>query len=210
MAHFKLFANIMKTELFAAGVLFAVACASGQGTSFLYDQQSSTDEGNYGHGGGPSYQSLLPITGQSFTPSLSGVDFIRLELNDGDPAGTLSTTWFLNLHSDSIHGPILGTTAPVGLPGGFTGAANFFFPNTIPLTPGTAYWFDLNSPDGAAWHVIDGIFNYPGGISWAGDIARPGADYWFREGLVVPEPSSAALLLLAGATLVYFRRAKRP
>ncbi len=189
--------------------LFAALCTCGQGTIFLYDQQSSTDEGYYGYGAGPSYQIMLPTTGQSFTPSLSGIDFIRLELNDSTPAGTLGTTWFLNLHSDTIHGPILGTTATVGLPGGFTGAVNFFFPSTIPLTPGTSYWFDLNSPDGGAWHVVDGTFNYPGGISWAGDLARPGADYWFREGLVVPEPSSATLLLLGGTALACLRRVNR-
>lgn len=196
--------------MFAASVLLAAACAYGQGTSFVYDQQSSTNEGNYGYGNGPRYQILLPTTGQSFTPSLSAIDFIRLELNDGSPAGTQGTTWFLNLHSDTIHGPILGTTTTAGLPGGFTGAVNFFFPGTIPLAPGTTYWFDLNSADGAAWHVVAGQFNYPGGIAWELDQPNSQADYWFREGILVPEPSSATLLLLAGATLVYFRRAKSP
>ena len=193
--------------LWATPVAVLLAALSGlsQGTVFVYDQQSSTDEGNYGYGFGPAYQSLLPTTGQSFTPSLSAIDFIRLEINDSTPTGTIGSTWFLNLHSDSIHGPILGTTAPVGLPGGFTGAANFFFPNTIPLTPGTSYWFDLNSPDGGAWHVIFSQFNYSGGIAWAQDQPNPLPDYWFREGIVVAEPSSVSLLLLAGAAFVCFR-----
>ncbi len=196
----------MKTELPAALVLLATLCAYGQGTTFLYDQQSSTDEGYYGYGAGPIYSTLLPTTGQSFTPALSGIDFIRLEINDSSPTGTVGSTWFLNLRSDSIHGTILGTTATVGLPGGFTGAANFFFPSTIPLTPGTSYWFDVNSPDGAAWHVLATVFNYPGGIAWENDMPNPGADYWFREGLVVPEPSSATLLLLGGTALACLRR----
>jgi hypothetical protein len=189
--------------------LFAALCSHGQGTTFVYDQQSSTDEGFYGYGAGPAYQGLLPTTGQSFTPNLSGIGFIRLELNDASQTGTLSSTWFLNLHSDSIHGPILGTTAPVVLPGAFTGAANFFFPNTIPLTPGATYWFDINSPDGGTWHLVARQFNYPGGYAWAQDTAYPFSDYWFREGLVVPEPSSAALLLLGGAALISIRRPKR-
>lgn len=202
----------VKIRCSALGILtLSIAlCARGQGTTFVYDQQSSTDEGYYGYGFGPAYQSLLPTTGQSFTPSLSAIDFIRLEINDSTPTGTVASTWFLNLHSGTIHGPVLGTTATVDLPGGFTGAANFFFPNTIPLTPGTSYWFDVNSPDGGAWHVIFSQFNYPGGIAWAQDMANPLPDYWFREGVLVPEPSSAALLLLAGVTLIYFRRAKRP
>lgn len=195
-----------KLSVISVPLLLVALSAHGQGTSFLYDQQSSTNEGYYGYGSGPAYQDMLPTTGQSFTPTLAGIDFIRLELNDGSATSTQGTTWFLNLRSDSIHGPILGSTATVGLPGGFTGAANFFFPNTVPLTPGTAYWFDLNSPDGGAWHVIDAIFNYPGGISWAGDLPRSGADYWFREGLVVPEPSSAALLFLGAAGFASLRR----
>jgi hypothetical protein len=189
--------------------LFAAFRAYGQGTTFVYDQQSSTDEGYYGYGTGPAYQGLLPVTGQSFTPSLSGIDFIRLELNDSSPTGALGSTWFLNLHSDSIHGPILATTAPVDLPGAFTGTANFFFPNTIPLTPGATYWFDVNSPDGGAWHLVAGILNYPGGYAWAQDTPHDFSDYWFREGLVVPEPSSAALLLLGGAAFISLRRPKR-
>ena len=189
--------------------LFATLCAYGQGISFLYDQQSSTNEGYYGYGSGPTYQSMLPTTGQSFTPTLAGIDFIRLELNDASASGTLSSTWFLNLHSDSIHGPVLGTTATVVLPGGFTGAADFYFPSTIPLTPGTSYWFDLNSPDGGNWHVIAGVFNYPGGYGWAQDTAYLFSDYWFREGLVVPEPSSVSLLLLGGAAFISLRRPNR-
>ncbi len=190
-------------------LLLAAFSAYGQGTMFLYDQQSSTDEGYYGYGFGPAHQYLLPTTGQSFTPSLSAIDFIRLEINDSTPTGTVGSTWFLNLHSDSIHGPVLGTTATVALPGGFTGAANFFFPSTIPLTPGTSYWFDVNTPDGGTWHVIVAQFNYSGGIAWGQDQPNAQGDYWFREGLVVPEPSSAALLLLGGTALACLRRVNR-
>jgi hypothetical protein len=181
-----------------------------QGTTFLYDQQSSTDEGNYGYHNGPSYQILLPTTGQSFTPGLSGIDFIRLEINDSSPTGTVGSTWSLNLHSDSIHGPVLGTTATVGLPGGFTGAADFFFPTTIPLTPGTTYWFDLNSPDKGAWHIVAGRFNYSGGIAWEQDQPNAQADYWFREGIIVPEPRSLALFVLGGCSFLWFRNRRRP
>ena len=199
-----------KLSVIPVSLLLVALSGHGQGTSFLYDQQSSTNEGYYGYGSGPAYQSLVPNTGQSFIPSLSAIDFIRLNLSDGSPGDGLGSTWFLNLRSTTITGPILGTTAPVDLPDTFIGPANFFFPSTIPLTPGTTYYFDVNSADGGAWHVIAGVFNYPGGMIWAQGQPNPQGDYWFREGLVVPEPSSAALLLLAGATLVYFRRAKRP
>ncbi len=195
----------MKTKLFAAGVLLAALCAPGQGT-FLYDQQSSSNEGNYGYGTGPTYQSLVPSTGQSFTPNFSAIDFIRLDLSDGNITDGLGSTWFLNLRSDSITGPILGTTAPVGLPDTFIGTANFFFPSTVPLTPGTTYYFDVNSTDGGGWHMIFGQFSYPGGIAWARGQPNAQGDYWFREGIIVPEPSSVALLLLGGAALACLRR----
>jgi hypothetical protein len=180
-------------------------CASAQGT-FLYDQQSSTSEGYGGYGGGPVFQTLLPSTGQSFTPTLSGINFTRLSISDGDPGDGLGSTWFLNLRSTGITGPILGTTASVYLPDGFTGHPNFFFPNTIPLTPGTRYWFDVNSPDGGAWNIVFAAFHYPGGDGWVRGNDDPAGGYWFREGLVVPEPSSAAMLFMALGSVWVFRR----
>jgi hypothetical protein len=193
----------------SAFLLSAALSAFSQGTSFVYDQQSSTNSGYYGYGGGQPFQQMLPTTGQSFTPSLSGIDFIRLSIADGNLTDGLGSTWFLNLHSDSITGPILGTTASVDLPDTFAGAANFYFPSTIPLTPGTSYFFDINSPDGGTWYIFIAAFNYPGGNAWGRNQSLDFTDYWFREGLVVPEPSSAALLILGGAALAYFRRPRR-
>jgi hypothetical protein len=189
----------MKTELFAVGVLFAALCAGGQGTTFLYDQQSSTDEGSPGYGFGTPFKDLLPNTGQSFTPTFSGIDFIRLGLDDGNPGDGLGSTWFLNLRSTSITGPILATTALVHLPDAFSGFPDLYFPNTIPLTPGTQYFFDINSTDGGTWNMIFGNLSYTGGNGWERGFPNPaGANYWFREGIIVPEPSSATLLLLPG------------
>jgi hypothetical protein len=202
-----------KRQLFSVlsvSLLLASLSVFGQGTSFLYDQQSSTAEGNVGYGFGTPFKDLLPNTGQSFTPTLSGIDFIRLNINDGNPGDGLGSTWFLNLRSTSITGPILGTTASTYLPDGFTGQPNFFFPNTIPLTPGTQYFFDVNSADGGNWNVIFYIFNFSGGVGYAHGFPNvAGSDYWFREGLVVPEPSSAALLLLGGAAFACLRRKNR-
>jgi hypothetical protein len=195
----------MKTEFLAAFVSLAALCAGGQGSiTYQYDQQSSTNEFNLGYSGGTVFQVLGTNTGQAFTPTLSGVDFIRLKIGDGNPNDGLGSSWFLNLRSTSITGPILGTTATVDLPNGFTGVQNFFFPNTIPLTPGTQYFFDVNTPDGASWRVDVEGFNYPGGNGWANGH-EGGGDYWFREGIIVPEPSPAALLLLGGAAFACLR-----
>jgi len=198
-----------KFSVISVTLLLAAFCGYGQGISILYDQQSSTNSGYYGYGGGPLFTEMAPNTGQSFTPSLSGIDFIRLSIADGNPGDGLGSTWFLNLRPDSVTGPILGTTATVYLPDLHAGAVDFFFPNTIPLTPGISYFFDINSPDGGAWNIFVAQFNYSGGDAWAEDIVRLGSDYWFREGLVVPEPSSVALLLLGGAAFISLRRPKR-
>ena len=199
----------MKVGFLAVPVLFAAFCAHGQGTTFLYDQQSSTQEFSLGYGVGTVFQILLPTTGQSFTPSLSGVDFIRLKIADGDPNDGLGSTWFLNLRSTSITGPVLGTTTSTFLPNGFTATANFFFPNTIPLTPGTTYFFDVNTPDGASWRVDFEGFNYAGGTAWEQGHANAAGDYWFREGIIVPEPSSVALLVLGLAAFACLRHPRR-
>ncbi|HWW03043.1 MAG TPA: PEP-CTERM sorting domain-containing protein [Candidatus Acidoferrum sp.] len=200
----------MITRLLSGVPILALAtiCSYGQGT-FIYDQQDSTSEGSPPYGSGPSIQSLLPSTGQSFTPSLSGIDFIRLIFDDGDPTDGLGASISLNLRSTSIAGPILGTTATVNMPNGFSGTANFFFQNTIPLSSGTTYYFDLNFQTGGPWNVDAGSYTYAGGTAYRNGQVSPGGNYWFREGLVVPEPSSAALLLLGGAAFISLRRPKR-
>jgi hypothetical protein len=198
----------MRTEFMALLVGLAALCAAGQGSiTYQYDQQSSTNEGNYGHGTGPSFGIMSP-TGQGFTPALSAIDFIKLEINDASATGTVPSTWLVGLHSTSITGPLLGS-ASVTLPGAYSGAASFIFPNTISLTPGTEYWFDINTADGGAWHILFDSFNYQGGNAWVRGGDYLAGDYWFREGIIVPEPSSAALLLLAAAALACLRRKNR-
>ena len=189
-------------------LLLAACCTQGQGT-FIYDQQSSTYEVPPAYGSGPAIQGALPSTGQSFTPSLSGVDFIRLTFNDGDLSDGLGATIYLNLRSTSITGPVLGTTAPVSMPNGFSGVVNFFFPNTVSLAPATVYYFDLGLQSGGTWNVDVEGFHYPGGEAFKQGSPYPGSDYWFREGLyVVPEPSPAVLSALGGALLGLLRRCR--
>src|SRR5437867_13447920 len=106
--------------------LFAVlswVSAKGQGT-FIYDQQSVTNDSAVGEGA-PAIQSNQPI-GQSFTPTLSSIGFIRLFLGDSAFNG-LGATIYVNLRSDSITGPIIGSTDPTFLPDRFSGLTDFLF-----------------------------------------------------------------------------------
>lgn len=195
--------KILATSLLP-GLLW-VSLALGQGT-FFYDQQSSTDETPWGYGGGGSLPSIAPC-GQSFTPTLSGVNFVRLNLNDGNPNDGLGTTIHLNLRANSFSGTILGTSDTVAMPNGFTGVENFFFPSIISLTPDTLYFFEVvETPSWVQWNIAAGSYDYYLGDAYYLGRAASGSDLWFREGIYVPEPSALALAALAAATLAYTRR----
>jgi len=193
-------ARHISEALVVAMTSLSLACsANGQGT-LIYDQQSST-ESDLG-GQGFAIQSFQPM-GQSFTPSLDGVGFIRLHLVRG--TFNQGAVIFLNLMTDSITGAVLAATSPVTLPVGFIGTADFLFPNQIPLTPGTTYYFRPIIQSGGPFSLSGDTFRYPGGSAFLNGNAVS-EDLWFREGIIVPEPSTAALLLIGGSAVAYVRR----
>ncbi len=184
-------------SLFIAGFMLLPVVAAAQGT-FIYDQQSSV-EGNYSLDFIFDIQGAQPI-GQSFTPALDSVGFIRMVLNDNTQGNTRAGTIYLNLRSGSITGPLLASTEPVQVPVGTQGPINFYFASPVPVTPGTTYYFQPWIQSGNTWGCNLGPYNYPGGMVFTAGIAGPAMDLWFREGIVVPEPTAGALVLLAGAT----------
>jgi PEP-CTERM motif-containing protein len=176
-------------------------------SSFTYDQQSSTSESPLPNGSGENIQFASPY-GQSFTPTLSAVDFIRVKLNDPNPNNGLGSALYVNLRSGSIGGTILATSTSVSLPNAFTGVVNFFFSSSVALAPGATYCFQPVVQSGDQWNIIAGEYNYPGGNAFYQGLPLTSSDVWFREG-IVPEPSSAALALLGGVLVWFRRRASR-
>jgi hypothetical protein len=191
-------------------LVWTLGIASGfaQGT-FVYDQQSSVD----------TLPGEIPVIiqqnapiGQSFTPTLSAVGFIRLNLSDRVLNNGNGATIYLNLRASSITGPILASSTPVSMPDGFVSQyasyPTFFFEVPVVVTPGTTYYFDLVAEPGSdTWAVVRYIYgtDYVGGTDFIS--GQPGHDdLWFREGIVVPEPCSAALLLFGGGVLLGARR----
>jgi len=173
-----------------------------QGT-FQYDQQSVPAD--IITGSSAVIQSNSPI-GQSFIPSLSAVGFIRLCLDDVNKGNNLGATVYVNLHQDSITGPIIGSTQPVFMPDSFENLTNFFFPTPVAVTPGTTYYFEPVVQSGDSWYVVAYNFGYTGGTAYYKGLADPFTDLWFREGVVVPEPSSVLLISIGAGALTYVRR----
>jgi hypothetical protein len=176
--------------------------AFAQGT-FIYDQQSS-DESRYLEGGVALGQQPL---GQTFAPTLESVGFIRLYIySSGLGPGTI----LLNLRSGSITGNTERSTTPVTLNSGFSGPVDFFFPSPTPVIPNATYVFQPVVQSGGGWGARIGAYNYLGGTAIINGSASPSVDFWFREGLYIPEPSATALALLGVATLGWVRRRQFP
>ena len=201
----------MKVQRLSVLLVFAAAAARalGQGT-VIYDQQSAA-EGAPGEGGG-GISGSEPF-GQSFTPALNSVRFIRLWLSGGAPGNGIGSTVFVNLRSDSITGPILSTTDPVFLSDGFgydvNGYPDFVFSTPVPVTPGMTYYFEPILQSGDYMRVFgDAGYGYAGGSMFFQGTPRV-QDLWFREGIIVPEPSTGWLALVGAGLLAWFQRHKR-
>ncbi len=179
----------------------------GQGTIYFYDQQSSTDETPL-PGAGGAIQQIVPPWGQSFTPALSSVGFIRLMLDDANLSDGRGATMYINLHSDSVTGAVVGTTSPLAMPNGFAGPATFLFVTEVPVSAGKMYFFEPVVQSGGTWNIVAGEYNYAGGSVFAAGLPATGSDLWFREGIVIPEPSTVAFLL-AGLGLRAWIKGKR-
>lgn len=136
---------------------------------------------------------------QSFTPALDSVGFIRLYL-----WGINALNMRINLRADSPTGPILGTTESATFPSLTSGPFTFQFSEPVPLTPGAAYFFEPVAQTGGGWLNATPTYHYEGGSLNGGAY-----DLWFREGIVVPEPATGSLALLAAAVALR-SRSRRP
>jgi hypothetical protein len=166
----------------------------GQGT-LLVDQQSfdlATATGS------------APIfgIGQSFTPVFASIDFVQFSVADF-PGSSL----FVNLRQNSMSGPIIGTTDTQSVPLDPRVPTTFLFSSTVSLAPGTQYFFEpvvVVNASQIGITISPTANPYPGGTALHGNTVAP-YDLWFAEGVVVPEPSTWALLGLGGVALFVAR-----
>jgi hypothetical protein len=152
---------------------------------------------------------FAPI-GQTFTPTLSGLDAVELRMSDsaGFPGNV-----FVRVRAGSTVGSILGTSLTTSLPDGGAGILHFDFVSTVPLTPGSLYVIENVLESGSSNVHWNGQFANPylGGTSIFEGESLDSSDMWFREGLhtAVPEPSSILLVCITLGAFISYTRFRR-
>jgi hypothetical protein len=175
-------------------VILAVATSPAKADSITFDQTNTTLPL------GTLFQNILVFSpvGQSFTPTLTSVNFVNLLTETGG-----STTPFaleLDIRSGSISGTILGVSQPttiIPLSPFDSIVTPFKFATPLTLVPGDLYVMQVVAVSGDAMVGSTNIDNYGGGTQILGGVAQPNNDLWFQEGISVPEPGTL-LLLCAG------------
>jgi len=82
------------------------------------------------------------------------------------------------------------------------------FSTPIGLTPGTTYYLEPVGLLGGGLINQSG-YQYAGGTLFLDAVPnQQGFDMWFREGTIVPEPSTFGLLIVTGLALLGWRRCR--
>ena len=194
----------MKKLIIKAMLVLAAYCARGQGT-LQFDQQVSptTAPG--------AYFNIQPDpTGESFVPTLSSVGFAEFYFSDPNNFNGTGATISVNLWSGSIGtGTLLGTTASVSMPDVFTGQSTFFFSTPVTVNPGTTYYLQPVIQSGDSFQIGVGFQTYANGTAYFQGNPDSSADLWFREGMVVPEPSPVSFAAIGFISLCAVLRRRR-
>lgn len=159
-------------------------------------------------GGLTTLGTLIPgqSLGQSFKPSLTGIDWFRIQ---GSSVG-VSTVRLSLLSGTNMAGISLATTTPIQVTNATLQPIEFRFLSTVSLNPGAFYTarIDLLSGDS---YKLEFSFANPYSRGFAFDesyTAVPLVDLVFSEGLVsVPEPSVVTIML--GSFLVFTLKRNR-
>jgi len=148
--------------------------------------------------------------GQSFTPTLTSLNFVNLLTENGSAlTENGSATVKVNIRLGSMSGPVLGTSQPTVIPFSISpGVSSFRFSTSVTLIPGDVYVIEPFVVSGNALIGSMGTNDYVGGDQILGGATQTNNDLWFQEGISVTERRGWLLLgtgLLALLAIVFFK-----
>jgi hypothetical protein len=183
----------LRNLLFA--FLFCTVSVPSYGTVTISFDQTCND----GAPGALYNLSFGPI-GQEFKPALLQMDFADLWIGDMDTYSD-DATLNVNVRENDFSGLVIGTSEQSIVSAGSSGPVRFWFSVPLILTPNSTYFLDVSLLSGTSWGIGGVGDQYPNGtaIFWG---TSQEIDYWFAEGIVVPEPPSGSLLLVGIVMLV--------
>ncbi len=140
--------------------------------------------------------------GQSFTPSLGGLDLFDIQAYSRG----VSITQLALLSGQTTAGSAIATSATVVISNTSLATIEYQFPSTVSLVPGTLYTVRLDLVAGDSYLLSFSSSNpYPRGLAFNEfGATSPTVDWVFSEGLI-PEPSSAWLIGLGLLALTFKR-----
>jgi hypothetical protein len=199
----------MRSQHLVRNTLLLVGCVAATTTALAAPQvdQASGPEGPTVGG-----QFIgINIIGQTFRPSLNALDFVQVQ--GGILPDNSTTRSRVLLRAGGESGPLIAASSPLSIDDGAVLTRTYLFETPVALNPGDLYYFGMDlletdSPDTRmVVSIIDHGDPYPGGDLVVNGLVNPGMDLWFREGLMIPEPSPGHLLAL-GALALFHRQTR--
>ncbi len=189
-------------------IILVVLISPARADSIIFDQTNTTLPL------GTVFQNILVFSpiGQSFTPTLTSLNFVNLLTGPVDlTTFTTPFTLELDIRWGSISGTVLGVSQPTTIIPSSSFASivtPFTFATPLTLVPGDLYVMQVVAISGNASVGSTNIDNYSGGTQILSGVAQPNNDLWFQEGISVPEPGTLVQLStgLLGLALMVRRR----